>query len=108
MELNWINRECAFGLSDRGRGGSRLPACILRSSSSVKLRLATYYDARDLCNNPRFTKVGDLQKQWVSVVKRLKRKTVSTGSQACGVSVSLHRFGPTADWLLQPEHDDLL
>ena len=31
-----INRECAFGLSDRGRGGSRLPACILRSSSSVK------------------------------------------------------------------------
>ena len=31
-----LNRECAFGLSDRGRGGSRLPACILRSSSSVK------------------------------------------------------------------------
>ena len=31
-----FNRECAFGLSDRGRGGSRLPVCILRSSSSVK------------------------------------------------------------------------
>ena len=34
--LHVANRECAFGLSDRGRGGSRLPACILRSSSSVK------------------------------------------------------------------------
>ena len=30
------NRECAFGLSVRGRGGSRLPECILRSSSGVK------------------------------------------------------------------------
>ena len=30
------NRECAFGLSVRGRCGSRLPACILRSSSGVK------------------------------------------------------------------------
>ena len=29
----------------------------------------------------RFPKVGDLQKQWVSVVKRLKRKT-KHGSQA--------------------------
>ena len=34
--IEQLNRECAFGLSDRGRGGSRLPACILRSSSSVK------------------------------------------------------------------------
>ena len=34
--LTVYNRECAFGLSDRGRGGSRLPVCILRSSLSVK------------------------------------------------------------------------
>ena len=28
--------ECAFELSVRGRGGSRLPECILRCSSGVK------------------------------------------------------------------------
>ena len=33
----FLNRECTFGLSDRGRGGSRLPACMFRRSSSLKL-----------------------------------------------------------------------
>ena len=79
-----FNRECAFGLSERGRGGSRLPVCILRSSSRkwCGQRLITCKGGV-LCHCviaklviSRFpTKVGDLQTQWVSLMKRLKRKT---------------------------------
>ena len=43
-----INRECAFGLSGRGRGGSRLPG--MHSTQFIGhevMRLSTYYCARE-------------------------------------------------------------
>ena len=42
------NRECAFGLSGRGRGGSRLP--VRHSTQFIGhevMRLSTYYCARE-------------------------------------------------------------
>ena len=43
-----LNRECEFGLSGRGRGGSRLPG---RQSTQFighdVMRLSTYYCARE-------------------------------------------------------------
>ena len=43
-----MNRECAFGLSGRGRGGSRLPG---RHSTQLigheVMLLSTYYCARE-------------------------------------------------------------
>ena len=42
------NRECAFGLSGRGRGGSRLPG--MHSTQVIGrevVRLSTYYCARE-------------------------------------------------------------
>ena len=45
---NSYNRECAFGLSGRGRGGSRLPGT--HSTQFIRhevMRLLTYYCARE-------------------------------------------------------------
>ena len=48
MDGHELNRECAFGLSGRGRGGSRLPG---RHSSQFigreVMQLSTYYCARE-------------------------------------------------------------
>ena len=42
------NRECAFGLSGRGRGGSRLPGThSTQFIGHEVMRLSTYYCARE-------------------------------------------------------------
>ena len=42
------NRECAFGLSGRGRGGSRLPGThSTQFIGREVMRLSTYYCARE-------------------------------------------------------------
>ena len=53
--LRYVNRECAFGLSGRGRGGSRLPGThYTQFIGHEVMRLSTYYCAREaylpLCN----------------------------------------------------------
>ena len=43
-----LNRECAFGLSGRGRGGSRLPGWhSTQFFGREVMRLSTYYCARE-------------------------------------------------------------
>ena len=43
-----INRECAFGLSGRGRGGSRLPGThSTQFIGHEVMRLSTYYCAME-------------------------------------------------------------
>ena len=45
---NEDNRECAFGLSGRGRGGSRLPGThSMQFIGHEVMRLSTYYCARE-------------------------------------------------------------
>ena len=43
-----VNRECAFGLSGRGRGGSRFPGThSTQLIGHEVMRLSTYYCARE-------------------------------------------------------------